>query len=135
MKNLYLKVDFLNGLFLSLIGMGLGVITFLIFPKIRKDIFSQKFNQKISTLLVGGQIVGGVGVLFQQYAIFLAEPIQVPLINALEGVRYAFLLFFVFILSFLKPQLLKEEIKGKILIQKIVAILLIGVGLIILSLR
>jgi drug/metabolite transporter (DMT)-like permease len=133
-KILYLKTNFLNGFFLVLIGGGLGAVSFLIFPKVRKDILSQKPTQKVSGIFILGQAFGGLGVFLQFYAIFLAKPGQVPLINALEGIRYIFLLFFVFLISFFNPSLLKEEMRGSILIQKIIAILLIGTGLAILAL-
>jgi hypothetical protein len=81
-----------------------------------------------------GQIFGGLGIISQYYAIFLAKPFQIPLINALEGTRFIFLLAFVFLLALWRPEILKEEIKGKILIQKIIAILLIGGGLALLAL-
>jgi len=134
-KNLYLETSFLNGFFLVLLGGGLGTISFLIFPQNRKEIFSQRPTQKISGLFLLGQAAGGVGVFAQFYAIFLAKPSQVPIINALDGVRYVFLLFFVFILSTWKPELLKEEMKGATLFQKLVAILFIGMGLAILAFK
>lgn len=134
-KKLFLETDFLNGLFLTLLGGGLGGISFLLFPKVRKEIFTQKFNQKISGLFFLGQIFGGAGVIFQFYAVFLARPAQVPLINALEGIRFVFLLFFVFFLSRWDEKLLKEEMAGTNLFQKIIAILLIGGGLAILAVR
>lgn len=134
-KILYLKVDFVTGLFLSLIGGGLGALSLFVFPDFKKELFSQKITQKISGLFLAGQIVGGLGVLFQQYAIFLAKTNQVPLINALEGTRYIFLLFFVFVLSSWKPELLKEEMKESTLIQKITAVLLVCIGLAILAIK
>ncbi len=134
-KILFLETTFLNGGFLILLGGGLGAASFLILPKIRKLIFSQKFTQKMSGLFILGQIFGGVGVISLFYAIFLAKPVQVPLINALEGIRYAFLLLFVFVLAKKFPQLLKEEISKKVILQKIIAILLIGTGLMFLALK
>jgi hypothetical protein len=134
-KILYLKVNFITGLFLSLIGGGVGALSLFIFPNFKKELFSQTVTQKISVLFFLGQIAGGLGVLLQQYAIFLAKPNQVPLINALEGTRYIFLLFFVFVLAFWKPNLLKEEMKGAALFQKFIAILLICIGLAIISFK
>lgn len=131
-KILFLKTNFLDGLFLILFGGGLGAIIFLISPLIRKEILSQKLTQKTSALFLLGQTFGGLGVFFQFQAIFLAKPGQVPLISALEGTRYVFLLFFVYLLSSWNPKILKEEIGRTTLFQKIFAILLIGLGLIIL---
>ncbi len=132
-KILYLKVNFLTGFFLTLFGGGIGAILFLLFPKIKKEILTKKPTSKVSGIFIFGQAAGGLGVLFQFLALYLAKPSQVPVINALEGVRYVFLLFFVFIFSIFKPEILKEEIKGKIFYQKIFAVLLIGMGLAILS--
>jgi len=134
-KITYLKTNFVTGLFLSLIGGGLGALCLFIFPDFKKELFSQKITQKISGLFFVGQVAGGLGVLLQHYAIFLAKTDQVPLINALEGIRYIFLLFFVLVLSFWKPELLKEEIKGAAFFQKTVAVLLICVGLGILAFK
>lgn len=134
-KVLFLETNFLSGGFLILLGGGIGAISFLIFPKLRKLIFSQRPTQKISGLFIIGQIFGGLGVISLYYAIFLAKSSQVPLINALEGLRYVFLLFFVVILAKKFPQILKEEMGGKILTQKILAILLIGLGLTLLALK
>jgi len=132
-KILFLKTSFLNGFLLMLLGGGLGVIYFLISKKDRQLIFSQRLTQRVGGLFILGQIFGGLAIISQYYAIFLAKPSQVPLINALEGTRFVFLLCFVFLLTLWRPRLLREEMKGKILIQKITAILLIGIGLIILN--
>jgi len=116
-KTLFLKTSFLHGFFLIILGGGLGTLYFLIFKKDRELIISQKPTQKISGLFILGQIFGGAAITSQYYAVFLAKPSQVPLINALEGIRYVFLFLFVFLLSLWQPQLLKEEMRGKILIQ------------------
>lgn len=134
-KQLFLKTDFLSGFFLTLTAGAFGGLLFLLSPRARKEIFTQKTNVKISGFFVLGQIFGGLGVVSQFYAIFLASSSQVPLINALEGVRYVFLLFFIFLLSYWRPLLLKEEMKGAALFQKVVAVLLIGLGLVVLALK
>ena len=134
-KILFLETGFLNGFFLVLIGGGLGAAIFLFSPKTKKEIFAQKVSQKVSGFFLLGQTFGGLGVFLQYYAVFLAEAGKIPVINALEGIRYVFLLFFVLLLSRWKPQLLKEEIKGAALFQKATAILLIGTGLILLALK
>jgi len=128
-KILFLETQFINGFFLILFGGGLGSFSFLVSKKTRQLIFSQELTQKIGGLFILGQIFGGLGIIFQYYAIFLAKPFQIPLINALEGTRFIFLLAFVFLLALWRPEILKEEIKEKILIQKIIATLLISGGL------
>jgi hypothetical protein len=135
MKILFLKVDFLTGFFLVLLGGGLGALGFFVLPSFRNNFFLQRINKNISGIFLLAQVIGGLGALFQQYSFFLAEASQVPLINALEGIIYVFLFIFVLILSFWKPALLKEEMEGATIFQKIIAILLIGVGLVILAIR
>jgi len=134
-KNLFLKTDFLSGIFLMLMGVGLGTAIFLLFSDVRKSIAAPKISFKVSGLVVLCQILGAAGGLFQFYSVFLSRPDQVPLINALEGMRDVFLLFFVFALSHLRPNMLKEKIVGASGFQKILAVSLISVGLIILALK
>lgn len=134
-KYLFLKTDFLSGFFLTLIGGAVGGLIFLIFPLARKEILTQKTNIKISSFFILGQILGGLGVVFQFYAIFLATPTQVPLINALEGTRYVFLLFFIFLLFHWRPALLKEGMMGAALFQKIAAVSFIIGGLALLAFK
>ena len=135
MKLLFSKTNFIDGLFSILVGGGMGAIIFLFFKKAKEEIFSQRIAPKISAIFILGQAFGGFAAFFQFYSLFLANPYQVPLINALEGIRYLFLLFFVFLLSFLKPKILKEEMKGTIFFQKIIATILIAAGLAILAFK
>ena len=132
-KTLFLKIDFLTGIFLILFGSSLGAIILLAFSSSRKDIFGQKLTRKISGLFLFAQALGGLGVILQFYSIFLAKPFQVSLINALEGIIYVFLLIFIYILSKWNPDLLKEEMRGANFFQKILATLLIVMGLAILA--
>jgi drug/metabolite transporter (DMT)-like permease len=128
-KNLFLKTTFLNGIFLILLGNGLASLVFFALPKDREIIFNQKLSKKISGFFVLGQALGGLALLLQYYAVFLAKPGQVPLINALEGTRYVFLLIFVFLLAGWKPQLLNEEVSRKAFLPKVLAVLLIVGGM------
>jgi len=133
-KNLFLATSFFGGMFLILFGGGLGAISFLFLSKNREVILNQKMSGRISGLFILGQIIGGTAIILQYYAVFLAKAGQVPLINALEGTRYVFLLFFIFLLSGWKPQLLKEEVSREVFIPKILAVLLIVGGLALLAL-
>ncbi|MBI2450116.1 MAG: hypothetical protein HYV47_01110 [Candidatus Nealsonbacteria bacterium] len=134
-KILFMKTDFLTGFFLTSIGGVIFLGSMLVTPSFRKEIFTQKVTQKISGLFIFGQIIGGLGVFAQYYAIFLAKPGQVPIINALEGTRHLFLLFFVFLLFRWKPLLLKEEMGGMALFQKITGVLFIVSGLVLLAFK
>ncbi|MBN2854441.1 DMT family transporter, partial [Patescibacteria group bacterium] len=61
------------------------------------------------------QIIGSSGFILQNYAIFLGS---VVLVNALQGVQYAFILVFSAGLSLLAPKILKEKFSKRIIIQK-----------------
>ncbi len=134
-KNLFMETDFLSGLFLMLVGVGIGTAAFFLFPDFRKHFKTPRISLKASGLLILTQIFGAVGGLLQFYAVFLSKPFQVPLINALEGTRDVFLLLFVFLLSLWRPDILKEKMAGASGFQKILAVLLISVGLVILALK
>lgn len=128
-KSLFQETNFLNGMFLILFGNGLASLVFFAFPKDREIIFQQKLSKKISGFFILGQALGGLALLLQYYAVFLAKPGQVPLINALEGTRYVFLLFFVFLLAGWKPQLLKEEVSKEAFLPKVLAVSFIVAGM------
>jgi len=64
------------------------------------------------------------------WAIFLGS---VTLVNSLQGVQYLFLLVLAFLFFRQIPQL-KEQLEKGVLVQKIIAIMLIGIGLAILIL-
>ncbi len=111
------------------LGAALFVLIFLIKKKDRKKIMSafQKPNHnKHKLLVVFNQILGSVGFILQNYAIFLGS---VALVNAFQGVQYAFLLLVSSFLAVLSPKLLKETFSWKIFLQKLAAILIIGFGL------
>ena len=132
MKLIFLDADFLIGLCLILLGGGVGAILLFADPSIRQEVAVRKNAAKTSFLFLLGAGLGGLGVLAQFYAVFLAGPGQVPLINALEGIRYVFVLGLVYVLAIRNPRLLKEEIGRTVIVQKIFAILLIWFGLILL---
>ena len=74
--------------------------------------------------------------------LFMSLPVKIgsnplivlPLINALGGVQYVFLIILATLFFFKFPEILKEEISRKVLLQKTLAIWLIVAGLALLSL-
>lgn len=81
---------------------------------------------KVGGLFLFGQASGALSFILVNYAISLAN---VSLVNALQGLQYVFLLLMVLILAKWRPRILEEKLKGRILIQKVAAILLIVAGL------
>lgn len=137
-KYVYLAQPFLNGLIWTRIGGALmALMLFVIWPEIRQEIFKQKnnFEKRPFGVLLLNQTAGAAAGLLQNWAIALAPLIFLAFINALQGLQYVFLLLFSIFLSFKFPRILKEFISRKIIIQRVVAILLIGLGLILLSFK
>jgi len=135
-KYVYLGQPFWNGFIWIKIGALLMAVIFFIFAKeIREEIFKKKvsFNKKTMGIFIANQAAGGGANILQNLAFALAPLAYVAVINALQGFQYVFLLVFTTFLSLKFPQILKEEISRKILFQKILAVLLIGAGLMILA--
>lgn len=136
-KYLYLALPFWTGfIWRSIGGVLMAICFFIVFPEIKKEVFKkrEKSPPKTAIIFLGNQAMGGVASILQNWAIALAPLIYIAFINALQGIQYVFLLIFTVLLSLKFPQILKEEISRKIIFQKIISILLIGAGLLILTL-
>jgi drug/metabolite transporter (DMT)-like permease len=136
-KYVYLEQSFWQGFFWMRIGGFLTALCFLLTPEIKREIFEKKFTfqKKTGLIFLANQAVGASAFLLQNWAIALIPLTFLPFINALEGTKYIFLLIFGILFSWKLPAILKEEISPKVILQKIIAILLIGAGLIILALK
>ena len=120
--------EFWNAFIWMRFGSVLPVFFFLFHKKIRKaiiDSFSM-FKEKAGFLYLIAQGFGGGGFIFINYAISIAS---VSLVNALQGIQYAFLLLLAVLASIKSPDLLKESMSRKGLILKVIATGIIGVGL------
>ncbi|MDP1538475.1 MAG: hypothetical protein Q8M00_00370 [bacterium] len=137
-KYIYLVQPFWNGfIWKSIGGFLMAACFFIFFPEIKKEIFRkrEKFQKKTAVVFLSNQTAGAGAAILQNWAIFLAPLAYVPVIHALNGTQYVFLFIFSIFLSLKFPQILKEEISKEVLFQKIIAILLIGGGLILLTSR
>lgn len=136
-KMVYLGQPFINGFIWIRIGGGLSALLLLFSRKVRRAVFEQKAGAKNPAFLpfIGGQVCGSAAMVLQNYSLSLAGTGQIALINALEGVRYVFLLVFILILSRKDPSLFKEDFSPKSMARKILAVLLIAAGLILVALN
>lgn len=127
-KYIYLQLPFWTGFIWIRIGIFLTSLFFLFIKDVRREIFSglSSFNKKTSLVFVINQGIGAGAVVLQNLAVALAALVNLSIINALQGIQYIFL----FVLSLL---FLKEERNRQAIIPKIIAILLIGAGLVILA--
>ena len=136
-KYVYLAQPFWNAFIWMRIGGFLLALGFFIFvPEIKKEIFKKReyFPKKTAVIFLSNQAAGAGANILQNWAIFLAPLIYVPIINALAGVQYVFIFTFAILFSLKFPKMLKEEVSKEIIFQKITAILLIGTGLVLLVL-
>ncbi|MBI2446596.1 MAG: DMT family transporter [Parcubacteria group bacterium] len=60
---------------------------------------------------------------------FAISLVSATLVNAFEGLRQFFVLILAVAISFWRPDILKEELKGIVLWQKVIAAILVGIGL------
>jgi hypothetical protein len=135
-KFVYLSLPFWSGFIWTKIGGFILALFFLLSKEVKEEIFKKKetFKKKTAGIFLFGQTFGAGSVILQNWAIALVPLGFLAFINALEGTKYIFLLIFTILISFKFSKILKEEISRKILFQKILAILLIGGGLVLLAL-
>ena len=136
-KYVYIANPFLTGLVWIRVGGALTALLFLLNREVREGLFQQKmgFKKKTITIFLFSQAGGAGANILQNWAIALAPLAYIAVISALQGVQYVFLLVFAAMISFKFPKILKEEVSREVLLQKIVAILIIGGGLAMLSLQ
>jgi len=128
-KYAYSEQTFASAFIWNRVGAALFVLIFLIKASDRKIIFNTFKNPKKNKngmLVILNQDLGSAGFILQNYAIFLGS---VALVNALQGVQYAFLLVISSVLAVLSPKLLKETFSWRIFLQKSLAVIVIAMGL------
>ncbi len=129
-KSVFSQLGFVNSLIWIRLGAFLGALLLLIPASFRKMIFQKGETVKVRAfeLFLCARILGVASGLLMYWAIFLGS---VTLVNSLQGTQYLFLLVLAFLL-FKKILSLKEQFEKGVLAQKIIAIILIGIGLAIL---
>ncbi|MDO8559068.1 MAG: DMT family transporter [bacterium] len=134
-KYIYAAHPFLLGLIWIRLGGVLMALILLFDSQLRKNLFKERIvpQRKIAAIFFLSQAGGAAAGILQNWAIALAPLVYVAFVSALQGAQYGFLLILAIFLSLKFPAILKEEISGRTLFQKIAAILLISVGLAILA--
>lgn len=131
LKFVFLNQPFLQGTVWISIFLFLFVLFFLFSKNARREIFSKQVvgNKKTQGFFLGAQVFGGVANLLQNLSIALATVAFLAIINSLRGIQYAFIFILALFFSLFLPKILKEELSKKIIIQKVVSIIVIGIGL------
>jgi drug/metabolite transporter (DMT)-like permease len=132
-KYIYGHSNFVSGLIWTRLGFFAASLSFLLVPLWRGYIFEapKKVSNPNKLLYYGTRLTGMAAGFMQNYAIAIGS---VTLVNAMQGTQYVFLLILTSILSLRFPQVLKEQINRQILVQKILAIIIVSVGLVLLAL-
>ncbi len=133
-KYVYQNTEFLTGFIWTRLGAFLAAMLLLLWPENRKAIvknFKKTSKSKSKQKSAGGkfligQACGGASALLIQYAISLGS---VSLVQALQGLQYAFVFLIVLTLTTFLPKILKEEMSKEIFFQKVLAVFLIFIGL------
>ena len=138
-KYVYTGQDFWSAFIWVRLGALIAVLFFLFDKKSRREIIrnlkgdgnGKKHHKKNIFLFLFNQALGSLAFILQNYAIFLGP---VAIINALQGVQYAIMLFFAFFLGFFFKEY-KEKFSWYALIQKIIALFFISYGLYLVALN
>jgi drug/metabolite transporter (DMT)-like permease len=114
------------------LGSFLAAVILILLPKNRALFrgFTKKINWRILLPFAGIFCLTALAFVMLNYAISIAS---VSLVNALQGVQYAFLVLLVIVGKYLFPKYIKEKIGSWVLVQKIAAIILIGAAVGLLS--
>lgn len=127
-KDVYNQTNFISGLIWTRLGLVLGALMLLFSATTRRGIKAAP-NRTSATdkgVFYASRIAGAGATFLQNYAISLGS---VVIVNALQGVQFAFVLLMSVLLSRFYPSIIKEEVNQSILVQKVVAVILITVGL------
>lgn len=130
LRFVFLSEPFFSGFFWTRMGSVLGALSMIVVPENFRRIFqaTRGMPKRTPRTFLLNQVMGGAGAIFQNYAVFLGSA---ALVGALQGVQYVFLLLLVVLLSRYFPQL-KEEFSRRAVVQKVLAIAMVVVGLVIL---
>ena len=93
---------------------------------IRSSEQKQKRTRKQLAFFLGVRFAAALAFILLNWAISLGN---VSLINAMQGTQYVFLLFIVIILAKKFPQFINEEIGRGVMMQKMIGVVLVGIGL------
>jgi len=139
-KLVYSQQDFWSAFIWIRLGAMLTVLFFLFDKASRLEIFKnlglskkkkKKSKHKNIFLFLFNQGLGSLSFILQNYAIFLGP---VAIINALQGVQYALMIFLTFFLGFFFKEY-REKFSWRVFSQKGVAVILISFGLYLISLN
>lgn len=141
-KYIYGQYDFFSGFVWTRTTTGLIGLILLLHPTVYRSLFKSSVLDKVKNKLLSARtkkdniilvainkILGSVAVVVIQYAVAIGS---VSLVNALNGLEFAILIIFVFLLSKFWPKKFKEDYTTGEIVLEILAITVIATGLILL---
>lgn len=131
-KLVFEDTNFISGLIWTRWGGFAFALALLMKKKWREDIFETTLmsNEKTAAWFFSSKLLGAAAVILQNYAIFLGS---VVLVNAMQSTQYLFLLALAAFLSMKLPKTFKESLDKAAIVQKVISIIIIGIGLAILA--
>ncbi|MBI4098448.1 MAG: EamA family transporter [Candidatus Magasanikbacteria bacterium] len=126
-KRVFMETDFINGVIWVRVGAAAAGLLLLLGSTLRKEIShgSKKLNVRMGGAIIGNKAVGAVAGLLLLYAIANGDP---TLVHALQGVQFVFLLGLVVAFSHWLPRIFKEDLRPKLIAQKLISSIVIGFG-------
>lgn len=130
----YTQANFVSGLIWSRLGMFFGGVSLLLIPIYREQILGEihhfstpsRTAMHTGSVFVLNKVCAGTGTFLIIYATYLGP---ISFVQALSGMQYAFLFLLALPLSFHYPKIFGEKLYFWDWFQKVVAIIIIGIGL------
>jgi len=134
-KFVYNEQTFMNGFIWTRIGAFVGVMAYFVIPDWRKNILGsfrgfnkpKKKEYQTGSLFVANKIIGGASSILLNFAISLGS---VTVVNSLVSSQYVFILVLAFFAHKKFPFVFEEKLNFWDWAQKVGAIVLIGIGVI-----
>jgi drug/metabolite transporter (DMT)-like permease len=133
-KFVFLEMPFWQGFIWMRIFSFVFVLIFLFDKGFKKEMSEDNagFNKKTGIIFILTQGAGGAANILQSLSISLVPVTYLAIMNSMRGLQYVFLFILTVLFYSFFPKVLKEEMSKKMVIQKSVSIILIGLGLAIL---
>ena len=128
-KMVFDQTNFVTGYVIFTFGTFVGALLLLIRRSWREQIFSSSEGAEPRSRFwyFVNRFVSGVGSFLVFYAISLANP---AIVDSISGVRYALIFIGAYLLTRFKPEWLRENFTGWVLVGKVIATALIVAGLV-----
>ncbi len=128
LKFMYSKIDVWTALVWLGIGEVICALTMLLFKKHRTNFIKsvKSLKPKIGGVVALNESMATLGRVMYNYALLIGPT---SLVYVLSGTQSVFVFLYATVFSLFLPKIIKEEINKKIILPKIIAIILILVGL------